>query len=160
MGVRAARRGAGPLLLDRGADVADRRTRGIHLLRIARHVEAHGAVRAVRFPFHDVARAIAPGHETILVALVPRAFAPAEAGDITEYFGMLRSEDVRGSNNIGRPRWCVRLERKRWQVRLFVWFERNRRWSLGRIRTRRGSGRSGFGGCDIADAAGVREHRN
>ena len=36
---------------------------------------------------------VAPGHETILVALVAGALAPAEAGDITEYFRMLRSED-------------------------------------------------------------------
>src|SRR5436190_20627077 len=118
MRVRAARCGAGPLLLDRRADVADRRTRRIHLLRIARHVEAHGAVQAVRFPFHDVAGAIAPGHETILVTLVPGALAPTEAGDITEYFRMLRSEDVRGSDNVRRPRWLVGLERKRRQVRL------------------------------------------
>src|SRR5262245_7473691 len=142
MCVRAARGRAGPLLLDRRADVADRRTRRIHLLRVACYVQAHRAVQAVRFPFHDVARGIAPGHETILVALVPRALAPAEAGNITEYFRMLCSEDVRGSDDVRRPRWCVGLEWKRRQVRLFVWFEWNRWCSVGYIRARHGGGGS------------------
>ena len=157
MRVRTARGGASPLLLDGRADIADRRTGRIHLLRITRDIEAHGTVQAVRLPFHDIPGRVAPCDKTVLVAFVPGALAPAEAGDIAEYLRMLGSKDVCGSDDVRRTGRCVGLERKRRQVRLFMWFERHRWCSLSSIRCRRAGGRSGFGGCDISDAARVRK---
>ena len=79
----------------------------MHLLRIARDVEAHRAVQAVRLPLHDIPGRVAPCDETILVAFVAGAFTPAEAGDIAEYFRMLGRKDVCGSEI---SKWWTTLE--------------------------------------------------
>src|ERR1700730_15735496 len=70
-GMRMALSGlTGPLLFDCGTDVADRRTRRMHLHRLLRHVEADGAFHAVLRPLGDVAVCAAFLDETILVAAV------------------------------------------------------------------------------------------
>ena len=142
------RGGARPLLFDRAADVAHGCARREHLLRVARDVEAHRAVETVRLPFDDIARVVAARHEAVLVALVAGPLASTEAGHVAQNLGMLGGEDIRGADDIWRPRRGVRLEGQRRQLRLLVRLERLRGNCLSRIR-------HGDGVCGRLDRVGL-----
>jgi len=109
-----------PLFLVGRTDVANRGARGVHLHRVTRDIYADGSSNAVGFPLHDVAVLCPSRDEAIFVAVVPAALAPAIARHVAEYFRMLRSECVDGTNDFHRPRGRSRNERKRRQVLLWM----------------------------------------
>ena len=98
-GVHLGRHAPAELLVDGGANVADRRARRVHLSRTVRHVDADGAVHAVRIPIDDVAVLIALGDEAVVVGAVARPLATAEAGHVAQDLGMLGRELIRSRND-------------------------------------------------------------
>src|ERR1700726_4306970 len=101
-GMRMALSGlAGPLLFDCGTDVADRRTRRMHLHRLLRHVEADGAFHAGLRPLGDVAVCAAFLDETILVAAVAAALTPPEAADRGPNLRIFSGKPVCGGDHLG-----------------------------------------------------------
>src|SRR5262245_23191994 len=92
------------------ANLRDRRARRPHLPRPGCHVDAHGALQAVFFPFNHVAVLGARTHETVRVSLVTTLLTAAEAGNVAGHLGMFGRELERGRDDFDRPRWSVSPE--------------------------------------------------
>ena len=135
---RMRREAARPLFFVRGPDRPHRRAGSLHLHRVTRDVKADGSRHAVWFPFGHIALVVAPRNEAVFAPAVTAVFAAAITGHVGRNLGVFRGPRVRGAHNLHRSRGRHRVERKRWQVRLWMRCERDRWCFRNRLR---------YGGC-------------
>lgn len=100
--------------LDRRADLRDRSSCRIHLHRVTRDVETKFSREAVEIPLRPAVR-IPSRDETVFVALVSVALAPAEARDVAEDVGSAPRELIHRANDVRRlPGVWTRRDWREW----------------------------------------------
>ena len=91
------------LFVDGGPNISDRGSRGMQLHRVTRDAKAERSSHAVAIPTGDSALTVPRRDEAVMVRAMSVVFAPAEAGDVPQYFRMARGKFVHGAHDLRRP---------------------------------------------------------